>query len=118
MRKAQLFMPIYSIIFAAAIISSLVLFKSIIQEGMTDTALKTDSLTLEACINLMSIFDEYDLTLNLTEESNINISSTIISIARQGRELTFKNDYGILNFFGLNKSSIKILKNGNEWVVK
>ena len=115
--KAQLFSPIYSIVFACAILTVLVLFLSTIKDWENKSILKTDAVMLESVINVIANYDKYITSFKTSTMVNITIDSSTITISSDNSSVSRPNAYNINPCALFNVDSFTISKYDNSWVI-
>ncbi|MBN1923821.1 MAG: hypothetical protein JW791_03620 [Nanoarchaeota archaeon] len=114
--KAQIFSPLYTIIFASIIISVMLIFTNIIEEWRLQSLLIIDSKFLETSVNLLQSFDEYFFEYNTSTVLNITVSD-YITLSNNGYSASFKNDYNIPDNQVDNVSKLIIQRLNKEWII-
>lgn len=116
MKKTQLFSPIYSIIFAIVIVSSITLFKTVVEDWKTSALLDNDLINFETTLNLISLFNSYSYEFNTSELINISINENVV-FSINNVNYSFVNNYNIPDNEFENINTLTITKNNDNWVI-
>ena len=114
--KAQLFSPLYTVIFSACIISVLLVFNLIVQDWNNYSLLNIEAKSLQTTLNLMSYFNDYNVNYETNTFFNLTIND-YVNLTKGEYSIGFNNTYGLpyISLFDVSELSL-VLFNG-AWAV-